>query len=101
MWLLIVSLEYKGSTVNITLSIGSAKTYTVIIDGSQLSLGNPEQTKNNLKNKLTSSCPGVNFNFTFKPTNSGIGYLNPDSQVKVGSNSFTQGKTYNVIINSN
>jgi len=91
----------KGSTVNITLSKGSANTYTVVIDGSLLSLGNPEQTKNTLKNKLTAACPGVNFNFSFKSVNSGIGYLNPDSQVKVGSNTFTEGKTYNVIINSN
>ena len=91
----------KGTTINITLSKGSAQTYTIVIDGSLLSLGNPEQTKKTLQNKLTSACPGVNFNFSFKAVNSGIGYLNPDSQVKVGSNTFTEGKTYNVIINSN
>ena len=91
----------KGSTVNITLSKGPAKTYTIIIDGSLLSLGNPEQTKKTLKSKLESACPGVNFNFSFKAVNSGIGYLNPSSDVKVGSNSLVQGKTYNVIINSN
>ena len=91
----------KGSTINFTLSIGSAKTYTVVIDGSLLSLGNPEQTKNTLKSKLENSCPGVNFNFTFKSVNSGIGYLNPSSDVKVGSNTLVQGKTYNIIINSN
>lgn len=91
----------KGSVVNITLSKGPAKTYTVVIDGSLLSLGNPEQTKKTLKSKLESACPGVKFNFSFQAVNSGIGYLNPNSQVKVGSNSFTQGKTYNVIINSN
>ncbi|MBQ8892078.1 MAG: PASTA domain-containing protein [Bacilli bacterium] len=91
----------KGSTINITLSKGSAQTYTIVIDGSMLSLGNPEQTKNTLSSKLKNACPGVNFNFSFKSVNSGIGYLNPDSQVKVGSNTFTEGKTYNVIINSN
>ena len=91
----------KGTTVNITLSKGSASTYTVVIDGSLLSLGNPEQTKKTLQSKLSSACPGVNFNFSFKAVNSGIGYLNPDSEVKVGSNTFTEGKTYNVIINSN
>ena len=91
----------KGSQVNITLSIGPAKTYTVVIDGSLLSLGNPEQTKKTLKSKLESACPGVKFNFSFQAVNSGIGYLNPNSQVKVGSNIFTEGKTYNVIINSN
>lgn len=91
----------KWSTVNITLSKGPAKTYNVVIDGSLLSLGNPEQTKNTLKTKLENACPGVTFKFSFKAVNSGIGYLNPDSQVKVGSNTFTEGKTYNIIINSN
>ena len=90
----------KGSTINITLSIGPAKTYTVIVDGSLLTLGNPEQTKKTLKAKLESACPGVTFQFSFKAVNSGIGYLNPNSQVKVGSNTFVQGKTYQVIINS-
>lgn len=91
----------KGATVNITLSRGSAQTYTVVIDGSLLSLGNPEQTKRTLQSKLSNACPNVTFNFSFKAVNSGIGYLNPSSQVKVGSNTFTEGKTYNVIINSN
>lgn len=91
----------KGTNVTVTLSIGPAKTYTVIIDGSLLTQGNPEQTKNTLKNKLESACPGVKFNFTFKSVNSGIGYLNPSSDVKVGANNLVQGKTYNVIINSN
>ena len=58
------------------------------------------QTKKTLKSKLESACPGVTFTFSFKAVNSGIGYLNQNSQVKVGSNTFTQGKTYNVIINS-
>ena len=91
----------KGSNVTITLSLGPAKTYTVVIDGTLLSQGNPEQTKKTLKSKLESACPGVKFNFTFKSVNTGIGYLNIDSEVQVGSNTFVQGQTYNVIINSN
>ena len=91
----------KGSNVTITLSLGPAKTYTVVIDGTLLSQGNPEQTKKTLKSKLESACPGVTFNFTFKSVNSGIGYLNADSEVHVGSNTFVQGQTYNVIINNN
>lgn len=91
----------KGTNLVITLSIGPAKTYTVIIDGSLLTQGNPEQTKKTLKNKLESACPGVKFNFTFQSVNSGIGYLNPNSDVKVGANNLVQGKTYNVVINSN
>ena len=91
----------KGSNVTITLSLGPAKTYTIVIDGTLLSQGNPEQTKKTLKSKLESACPGVKFNFTFKSVNTGIGYLNIDSEVQVGSNTFVQGQTYNVIINSN
>ena len=90
----------KGSTVNITLSIGPAKTYTFVIDGSLLTLGNPEQTKKTLQTKLQNNYPGVNFNFSFKAVNSGIGLLHPDSQIKVGQNTVIQGKTYNVIIQS-
>ena len=91
----------KGSTITITLSNGPAKTYTIVIQADWLSWGNPQATKQTLESKLKANCPGVNFKFSFKTVNSGIGYLNPDSQIKVGSNSLTQGKTYNVIINSN
>ena len=90
----------KGSTINITLSIGPAKTYSFVLDGSLLSGGNPEQTKKTLEQKLKEKCPGVNFVFSFQPVNSGIGYLNPNSQIKVGQNNVVQGKTYKVIINS-
>ena len=91
----------KGSTITITLSNGPAKTYTIIIQADWLSWGNPQATKATLESKLKANCPGVTFNFSYQKVNSGIGYLNPNSQVKVGSNSFTQGKSYNVIINSN
>ena len=91
----------KGSTISITLSKGPAKTYNIVIDANQLSNGNPEATKATLQKKLSSACPGVTFNYKFEKANSGIGYLAPASQVKVGSNTFTEGKTYTVIINSN
>lgn len=91
----------KGSTINITLSNGPAKTYTIIIQADWLSWGNPGSTKATLESKLKSNCPGVNFKFSYQKVNSGIGYLNPNSDVKVGKNSLTQGKTYNVLINSN
>ena len=91
----------KGSTINITLSNGPAKTYTIIIQADWLSWGNPGSTKATLESKLKNNCPGVNFKFSYQKVNSGIGYLNPNSDVKVGKNSLTQGKTYNVIINSN
>ena len=91
----------KGSTITITLSKGPAKTYTVIVDANQLSNGNPSATKATLESKLKNNCPGVTFKFTYQKANSGIGYLAFNSDVKVGSNKLTQGKTYNVIINSN
>ena len=91
----------KGSTITITLSKGPAKTYTIVIDANQLSNGNPEATKATLQKKLSAACPGVKFTYKFQTANSGIGYLSPTSQVKVGSNTFTEGKTYTVIINSN
>lgn len=91
----------KGSSLTITLSKGPAKTYTVVIDPNQLTAGNANATKATLKKKLESACPGVTFTFTLQKANSAIGYLAENSQVKVGQNTFTQGKTYKVIINSN
>ena len=91
----------KGSTVTVTLSNGPAKTYNIVIQADWLSWGNPNQTKATLESKLKANCPGVKFNYSFEKVNSGIGYLNPKSQVKVGSNTFVQGQSYNVIINSN
>lgn len=91
----------KGSTITITLSKGPAQTYTIVIDPNQLTAGNANATKNTLKSKLEKACPGVTFTFTLQKSNSAIGYLAENSQVKVGKNTFTQGKTYKVIINSN
>lgn len=91
----------QGSTINIVLSKGAARVYTVIIDGALLDSGNPQSTKTTLQTRLSSACPGVTFIYSFKSVNSGIGLLNPDSDVKVGYNTLTEGKTYKVIINGN
>ena len=91
----------KGSSITVTLSNGPAKTYTIVIDANQLSSGNPSQTKATLEKKLKSACPGVNFTFKLQKANNGIGYLAKESEVKIGQNKLTQGKTYTVIINSN
>lgn len=91
----------KGSTVTITLSNGPAKTYKIVIPADWLSWGNPSATKATLESRLKEKCPGVTFKFSFEKVNSGIGYLNPKSDVKVGSNTFVQGQPYKVIINSN
>ena len=91
----------KGSTITITLSKGPAKTYTFEIYANQYLVGgNPQQTKAKLQAKL-SQYKGVNFVYKFEKGNSGIGYLSKNSQIKVGSNTVTEGKTYNVIIISN
>lgn len=91
----------KGSTITITLSKGPAKTYTFEIYANQYLVGgNPEQTKAKLQAKL-SQYSGVNFVYKFEKGNSGIGYLSKNSQIKVGSNTVTEGKTYTVIIISN
>lgn len=91
----------KGSTVTFTLSNGPAKTFTVIIDKNELSNGNAAATKATLEKELKNSCPGVTFKFSYQKANNGIGYLAQNSEVKVGANKLTQGKTYKVIINSN
>ena len=87
----------KGSTVTITLSKGTCR---IVVQGEWLSQ-NPDVTKSNLKKKLESACPGVTFKYSFVKVNSGIGYLNPSSDITVGEKYLTQSKTYNVIINSN
>ena len=91
----------KGSSITITLSNGPAKTYTIVIQADWLSWGNPQATRATLESKLKANCPGVIFKFSYQKANSGIGYLNPNSDIKVGSNTVTQGEPYNVIINSN
>lgn len=87
----------KGSSVTITLSKGACR---IVVQGEWLSQ-NPEVTKSNLKNKLESACPGISFKYSFVKVNSGIGYLSPTSDIKVGEKYLVQDRTYNVIINSN
>ena len=95
----------KGSTVTITLSKGPAKKYTITIDANLLAYGDPNATKANLQSRLTSSkYPGVTFKYQFQSVSTGkgngIGYLAKNSELHVGSNTVTQGKTYTIIINS-
>ena len=91
----------QGTSITVTLSKGPAKTYTFEIYANKYLVGgNPTQTKANLQ-KLLSQYSGVKFNYQFEKGNSGIGYLSKNSQIKVGQNTVTEGKTYNVIIISN
>lgn len=88
----------KGSSITVTLSKGPAKVYTIIIQETWVSPGNPATTKSTIQNKLTTACPGVNFVFEYRTVNTGVGNIHPDSPVKLGSNTFTQGQTYTIII---
>lgn len=88
----------KGQTVTVTLSKGPAQTFNVIIQETWISPGNPATTKSTIQTKLTNACPGVNFNFEYRIVNTGVGNIHPDSPVKLGSNAFTQGQTYTIII---
>lgn len=88
----------KGSSVTITLSKGACR---IVVQGEWLS-NDPNVTKSTLKKKLESACPGISFKYSFvKEFNVGIGYLHPNSDIKVGEKYLTQSQTYNVIINSN
>ena len=90
----------KGTSITVTLSKGPAQTYKVVIDVNQLSNGNPAKTKETLEKKLKNNYPGVNFVFKFEKSTIRIGYLSNNSDIKLGENIITQGKTYTVIINS-
>ncbi len=93
-----VTKVVKGSSMTVTLSKGPAKVYTIIIQETWVSPGNPATTKSTIQNKLTTACPGVTFNFEYRTVNTGIGNIHPDSPIKLGSNTFTQGQTYTIII---
>lgn len=90
----------SGTSIQITLSLGAAKSYNVVIQSSWLSAGDADSTIATLKSKLTSLCPGVTFNFTKKKVNTGVGLITQDSPTKGGNNTFTQGKTYTFYIGS-
>ncbi len=91
----------SGTSLIITLSKGTAKTFTVQIFESQLTLGNASATANTLKTYFAKNYPDVNFVFSYKKSNTypRAGYIHENSQVKDGTK-VTQGKTYNVIITS-
>lgn len=89
----------NGTSLVITLSRGPAKTFTVEISESQLSIGNASATAATLKSYLTKKYPGVTFNFSFLASNvySRPGFIHEKSEVTDGKK-VTQGKSYKVII---
>jgi len=90
----------SGTSVAITLSSGKASSYTVVIQSSWLSPGDPDATISTLKSKLSNACPGVTFKFQKKAVNTGVGLITQDSPVKGGNNTFVQGKTYTIYVGS-
>ncbi len=89
----------SGTSVLITLSKGSAKTFTVELYESLLTFGNADASIKSLKGYFANNYPGVTFNFSTKKTNvyPNSGYIHEDSPVKDGTK-VTQGKSYSVII---
>ncbi|MEG2283907.1 MAG: PASTA domain-containing protein [Bacilli bacterium] len=88
----------KGSTITLYISKGPAKTYNINIQATWFG-STYNETEQNLKNKLISNCPGVNFIFQAKIVNEGSGLISSNSPIKVGANTFVQGNTYTIIIN--
>ena len=93
------STVISGTYVNVGLSLGTAKNYTVEISEAQLTLGNADKTISTLKTWFASKHPGVTFTFYKKVSNtySNAGFIHESSPIKDGS-AVTQGKTYQVWI---
>ena len=89
----------SGTSLVITLSKGPAKTYTIEISESQLSIGNASATISTLKSYFAKKYPGVTFVFSTAKSNiySRPGFIHENSQVNDGKK-VTQGKSYKVII---
>ena len=81
------------------MSKGEAKTFTVEISESQLTIGNANATANTLKQYFATKYPDVTFTFSFQKSNvySRPGFIHENSQVNDGKK-VTQGNTYKVII---
>jgi len=91
----------QGTNVLVTLSIGPAQSFTGIrIQSTLLVPGNPEASKQAILSYLTSKCPGVTFNITFKKDVSGnrIGLIHEDSPIGGDPQTYTQGNSYTIII---
>ncbi|MEG1597799.1 MAG: PASTA domain-containing protein [Bacilli bacterium] len=93
------NIVIKGSSINITLSKGSARTYNIFIQDTFMAPNDPNGTKNKLISKL-SGFEGVIFIYDFVNVNTGVGLLTPDSDVKIGNNVFIEGHTYHIRIGS-
>lgn len=92
------SVVVSGTNVNINLSLGPAKTFTIQVSEAQLSIGSADGTIATLKSWFNKNYPGVTFNFVKKASNElPPGYIHENSPIKDNSK-VTQGKTYYVWI---
>ena len=87
----------SGTYVNIGLSSGPAKSYTVYIQDTWIGSSSNE-TVSILKSKLSSLAPGVTFSIVLKESNTGkSGLIHPSSPIKGGNQyTFTQGNKYTI-----
>jgi beta-lactam-binding protein with PASTA domain len=89
----------SGTYVNIGLSSGPAKSFTVYIQDTWIGSSSNE-TVSILKSKLSSLAPGVTFSIVLKESNTGkSGLIHPSSPIKGGNQyTFTQGNKYTIWI---
>lgn len=90
----------SGTYMSIGLSSGPAQTFTIHIQDSWFEAGSADGAISNIKSKLASAAPDVNFNFIKRKHNTyPAGYVHPDSPIKGGEPyQVTQGQTYTIII---
>lgn len=93
------STVIQGTYINIGLSRGIAKKFTIEISESLLAFGDADGTINSLKNYFTKNYPGVTFVYYKKKSNTydNSGFIHESSPIKDGS-SITQGQSYQVWI---
>jgi len=89
----------SGTSILIYLSKGTAKTFTVEISESQLTIGDAAATTTTLKKYFAANYPDVTFTFLYEKSNvySRAGFIHENSPVNDGKK-VTQGNSYKVII---
>ncbi len=93
------SVVSRGTSITITLSSGKPGTCSARIQETWFEFGNASKSISTIKSKLSSQCPGVNFNVIGIADNSApVGMLHPNSPIKGEQYNFVQGQTYTIWI---
>lgn len=93
------SVVGRGTSITITLSSGKPGTCNARIQEGWFVPGNASASIQSVKSKLSSQCPGVNFNVVGKAHNTiAVGIIHPDSPIKGEPYNFVQGQTYTIWI---